>query len=188
MCEHEIDKVRAILDKSARLQGGIKAALLAAGCHSTYAGAISFSFITEWARLSGGLDEYRLPRASVGSVAAMVAGYYRLAVCWDYPDDVAAGVSAQKLCDTVAAVSSLDGRWSLGITSPPVRIVPVGVWRSMSADGVARLLVAVSRAVRSEGVDELMRVHDSGAVLLGGLDGELPLSAYLDHVAGNKGE
>lgn len=188
MCEHEIDKVRAILDKSARLQGAIKSALLAAGCHSTYAGAISFSFVTEWARVSGGLDAYRVPRASVASVAAMVAAYYRLSVCWDYPDDVAAGVSAQKLCDTVAAVSSLDGRWSLGITSPPMRVVPVGVWRSMSADGVARLLVAVSRAVRIEGIDELMRVHDYGVRTLTDLDGELPLSAYLDHVAENKGE
>lgn len=188
MCEHDVDKVRAILDKSARLQGGIKAALLCAGCHSTYAGVISFSFITEWARVSGGLDEYRLPRASAGAVAAMVAMYYRMLVCWDYAEEVAAGVKASKLADTVAAVSSLDGSWALGITSPPMRCVPVAVWRSMSADGVARLLVAVSRAVRIEGVDNLIRVHDSGAPTLMDLDGELPLSAYLDHVAGNKGE
>jgi hypothetical protein len=187
MSQYDIDKVRAILDKSARLQGGIKAALLCAGCHSTYAGAISFSFITEWARVSGGLDQYRLPRASAGAVAAMVVLYYRLAVLWDYPDDVAAGVKASKLADTVAAVSSLDGRFALGITSPPMRCVPVAVWRSMSADGVARLLVAVSRAVRSENVDHLMRFHDYGARTLTDLDGELPLSAYLDHVAENGG-
>ena len=42
--------------------------------------------------------------------------------------------------------------------------------------------------VQTEAHEVQMRVHDSGAVLLGGLDGELPLSAYLDHVAGNKGE
>ena len=190
MSDFEIDKalaVRAILEKSARMQCGIKAALLSAGCHSTYAGSISFAFVTEWARVSGGLTEYRLPRASVGSVAAMVAGYYRLSVCWDYPDEVAAGVSASKLADTCAVVSSIDARWALGMTSPPMRIVPVGVWRSMSADGVGRLLVSVSHAVRSVGTDELMRVHDSGAVLLVDLDGELPLSGYLDHVAENKG-
>lgn len=186
MSENDLDKVRAILDKSARMQCGIKAALLSAGCHSTYAGSVSFAFITEWARVSGGLEQFRLPRASAGSVAAMVALYYRMLVCWDYADEVAAGVSASKLADTVAAVSSLDGRWALGITSPPMRCVPVAVWRSMSADGVARLLVAVSHALRSVGTDELMRVHDSGAVLLVDLDGELPLSAYLDHVAENK--
>jgi hypothetical protein len=191
MSDFDIDKalaVRAILDKSARMQCGIKSALLAAGCHSSYAGSISFQFVTEWARVSGGLVEYRLPRASVGSVAAMVAGYYRLSVCWDYPDDVAAGVSASKLADTAAAVSALDGRWALGITSPPMRVVPVGVWRSMSADGVARLLVATSHAVRCEGIDELMRVHDERRPLSVDLDGELPLSGYFDHVAENKGE
>lgn len=186
MSEHDIDKVRAIIKASSVLASGIECALLAAGCHCAYAKQISFDVVFEWARLSGS-DPYRAPRASVGSVAAMVAGYYRLSVCWDYPDDVAAGVSAQKLCDTVAAVSSLDGRWSLGITSPPVRIVPVGVWRSMSADGVARLLVAVSHGVRSQGVDDLMRTHRDTGFALVSLDGELPLSAYLDHVAENGG-
>lgn len=187
MSENDLDLLGAVLKKSAHMQCRIKTALMCAGCHVSYAGSISFAFVTEWARVSGGLAEYRLPRASVESVAAMVAAYYRLSVCWDYPDDVAAGVSASKLADTAAAVSALDGRWALGITSPPMRIVPVGVWRSMSADGVARLLVATSHAVRCEGIDQLMRVHDSGAVLLVDLDGELPLSGYLDHVAENGG-
>lgn len=188
MSENDLDLVRAVLDKSARLQAAIRAALWSAGCHTTYAGSISFQFVTEWARVSGGLVEYRVPRASVGSVAAMVAGYYRLSVCWDYPDDVAAGVSASKLVDTAAAVSALDGRWALGITSPPMRVVPVGVWRSMSADAVARLLVATSHAVRCEGIDELMRVHEERRPVPADLDGELSLSGYLDHVAENKGE
>jgi hypothetical protein len=58
----------------------------------------------------------------------------------------------------------------------------------MSADAVARLLVATSHAVRCEGIDELMRVHEERRPLSVDFDGELPLSGYLDHVAENKGE
>ena len=181
-----LEQIQAVLDRSARMRAGIQSALLSAGCHSTYAGSISFAFVTEWARVSGGLSEYRLPRASVASVAAMVAGYYRLSAVWDYPDDVAAGVSASKLYDVCTAVASLDARWCLSVGSAPLRIIPVGVWRSMSADGVARLLVAVSYAVRSIGADELGRVHNYGRVL-GLSDGEVPLCDYLDHVAENSG-
>ena len=181
-----LEQIQAVLDRSARMRAGIQTALISAGCHSTYAASISFAFITEWARVSGGLSEYRLPRASVASVAAMVAGYYRMSAVWDYPDDLPAGVKASKLFDVCYFVGAIDARWCLDIYSAPLRIVPVGVWRSMSADGVARLLVAVSYAVRSVGSSELARVHNFGGVSFAP-DGELPLSEYLDHVAENSG-